>query len=269
LLCKYLHNKALVENQVKLIYQRVYAKLRNETFFSIEALNKAMAGRTKEHNQTRMQQKPYSRQEKFLAEEKGLLKPLPASGFELKYYARLRVGQNNCVYLGRDKHYYSVPYRYTGREVLVIYTRTLVTIYCDRQSIATHQRASGFGYSVQREHLCSTHKHYQERSPEYYIQRAGQCSQALEQLVKRIFEDIQPPEMLYKRCDGLLGLQRKTEPVFFENACRIALENNVLSYKFVQRLIENKALCLEGQEDEKQETTLPSHQNIRGREYYQ
>jgi hypothetical protein len=228
----------------------------------------------KEHNQTRMQQKPYSRQEKFLAEEKQVLRELPASDFEIKYYAKLRVGQNNCIYLGRDKHYYSVPYQHTGREVSVVYTRTLVMIYYENQSIAMHQRMMGYGYSIQREHLCSTHKHYLDRSPEYYIQRASRLSETLQQLMERIFEGIQPPEMLYKRCDGLLSLQRKTDPLLFERACRVALESNNLSYKFVQRLIESKGFCAQAQEEEKQEKqekqepTLPFHQNIRGREYY-
>jgi len=63
-------DKALVENQVKLIYTRVYAKLRNELFFDITSLNKAIAQKINDHNQTRMQQKPYCRQERFLADEK-------------------------------------------------------------------------------------------------------------------------------------------------------------------------------------------------------
>jgi len=67
----------MVENQVNLIYTRVYAKLRNEIFFDIHALNKAIKEKTKAHNQTRMQQKPYSREENFLANEKHLLAPLP------------------------------------------------------------------------------------------------------------------------------------------------------------------------------------------------
>jgi transposase len=92
-------DKALVENQVKLIYARVYARLRNEQFFDLQSLNTAIAQKNREHTQTRMQQKPYSREEKFLAEEKMLLKPLPESAFELKYYRELKVAQNNHVYL--------------------------------------------------------------------------------------------------------------------------------------------------------------------------
>jgi len=58
-------DKGLVENQVKLIYSRVYAKLRKLTFFDLPSLNKAIAQKVREHNQTRMQQKDYCREEKF------------------------------------------------------------------------------------------------------------------------------------------------------------------------------------------------------------
>ena len=84
-------DKALVENQVKLIYSRVYAKPRNMTFFDIHSLIKAIAEKIRDRNQTRMQQKPYCREERFLAEEKKHLLPLPAQGFELKYYNELTV----------------------------------------------------------------------------------------------------------------------------------------------------------------------------------
>src|SRR5690606_28820663 len=48
-------DKALVENQVKLIYSRVYAKLRNTQFFDLHSLNQAIKEKVKAHNQTRMQ----------------------------------------------------------------------------------------------------------------------------------------------------------------------------------------------------------------------
>ena len=51
-------DKALVENQVKLIYSRVFARLRNQQFFDLGSLNKAIKEKISQHNQTRMQQKP-------------------------------------------------------------------------------------------------------------------------------------------------------------------------------------------------------------------
>lgn len=263
-------DKAAVENQVKIIYHRVYAKLRKTQFFSLEELNQAIGEKVREHNQTRMQQKPYSREEKFLAEEKKALSALPVSDFEVKYYTELKVAQNNYIYLGRDKHYYSVPYTYIGRKVSVIYTRSMVHVYCEGQSIATHLRVYRYGYTTQKEHLCSSHQHYLQRSPSYYIEQAARRSPALERLVVRNFEVEEIPERIYRRCDGLFSLQRKTPPVVFEKACLYALECDLLSSKSLQKIIENKAYELsEEQEDiSSREQKRASHQNIRGKHYY-
>lgn len=51
-------DKALVENQVKLIYSRVFARLRNQQFFDLSSLNQAIREKVRDHNQTRMQQRP-------------------------------------------------------------------------------------------------------------------------------------------------------------------------------------------------------------------
>jgi len=259
-------DKSLVENQVQIIYSRVYAKLRDHQFFSLDELNNALREKTLQHNQTRMQRRDYSRQEKFLAEEKHLLRPLPAEPFEIKYYTELRAGTNNCIYLGRDRHYYSVPYTYTGQKVQVIYTRTLVKIFCKNQSIATHQRTVGFGYTTVKEHLCSSHQHYHQRSADYYIATARRKSETLAKVITLIFSSPKPPEVFYKTCDGLLSLCRKTDPVRFEKACQIALEQGIYSYRFIKALIEGKSLLMETDEYK----PLPTlWDNIRGKEYYQ
>jgi len=262
-------DKSSVENAVKIIYNRVYAHLRNRTFSSIEELNAAFGEKVRDHNQTRMQQRNHSREELFIAEEKPVLTPLPQAGYEVKYYIELRVSANNYIYLKRDNRYYSVPYAYIGQKVSVIYTRTLVQVYFKNQSIAVHQREAGYGYSTVKEHLCSSHQHYLERSPEYYIEKAKRCSEELEKLFRRIFEQTQLPETMYRRCDGLLNLYRKTDLKAFECACRMALDHGQLTCKFVQRVIENKTYKLfETPEGETVETSLPKHENIRGREYY-
>lgn len=119
-------DKALVENQVKLVYSRVYAKIRNLQFFSLADLNEAITQRMLYHNQTRMQNKSWCREEKFMAEEKHHLSPLPEHPFEIKYYKTYMVQKNNYIELGQDKHYYSVPYIYIGQKTNVVYTRSMV-----------------------------------------------------------------------------------------------------------------------------------------------
>ena len=260
-------DKAKVEGQVRIIYSRVYAKLRNQRFFSLEELNRALAEKTMEHNQTRMQRCDYSRQERFLADEKERLRPLPQTVFEKKYYAELKVENNCCICLARDRHHYSVPYTYIGEKVQVIYTRTTVKIFCRNTLVATHERKTGFGYTTLLEHLCSTHRFYRERSPEYYINAAGKQSAPLKELVTAVFcHSNRPPELSYRTCDGLLSLARKIDPQRFEKACRIAIDAQKYSYRFVQSLVEGKSLFMDETENYK---PLPKTENVRGKDYYQ
>ncbi len=258
-------DKALVENQVKLIYNRVYAKLRKIQFFDLHSLNNAIRQKVKAHNQTRMQQKEYCREEKFLSDEKHTLKPLPVNTFEIKYYKELKVAKNNHIYLNDDKHYYSVPYMYIGCRVKVIYTRSMVYIYSKTEKIATHLRSYKKGkYTTVKEHLCSSHQNYLDRSPEYYLNKAHLQSKQLYELFQHIFKQDKYPEQLYRTCDGLFSLQRKTEPILFEGACKLAIEYQNYSYGFISNIIKNKVITHEI----KNEPPLPEHGNKRGSGYY-
>jgi transposase len=260
-------DKALVENQVKNVYRRVYAPLRNVQFFDLQSLNASIAEMVHKHNQTRMQLKPYCREEYFLAEEKHLLNPLPKECFEIKHYAEYKVAKNNHIQLSQDKHYYSVPYTWIGTTVKVIYTQNLVRIYAKGSQIAVHQRIkTPGGYSTIREHLCSTHRHYLDRSPDYYITQAAKVSVPLFNYVRAFFDQKRPPEQLYRQCDGLLSLARKTDRELFDKACSKALLTEVYSYLFVKNVIENKAVEIAPVQ---LKIPLPNHENIRGKNHYQ
>jgi len=260
-------DKAMVENQVKLIYARIFAPLRNRTFFSLSDLNKAIMQYNRRHNQTRMQQRPYCREENFLANEKPLLKPLPATRFELKYYAKYTVAKNNHILLTKDKHYYSVPYRYIGQKVEVIYTHDMVRIYPRDGGVIVHLRDRRAGkYSTIKEHLCSHHQHYLDRSPQYYMDKAQAVSTPLYELIRLLFAGGRCPEQNYRTCDGLFSLQRKTSSMIFDQACQQALSCQCYSYRFVRKLIDQyQKNNLQGEEPK----ALPQHSNIRGKDYYQ
>jgi transposase len=260
-------DKALVENHVQLVYSRVYAKLRKLEFLDLQSLNKAFGQKMLEHNQTRMQQKDYCREEKFLSDEKHTLKPLPAEGFEVKYYKELKVAKNNHVYLSCDKHYYSVPYAYIGQKAKVIYTRSMVYIYIKGERVAVHKRSCRRGtYTTCKEHLCSQHQHYGDRSPDYYKKLARSKSEVLYLVFDQMFsrEGIYP-ELLYRSCDGLLSLCRYSDPELFGTACQMAIDYNNCNYHFINNIVKNKMVTGPGQIDAK---SLPEHKNIRGAASY-
>ena len=58
-------DKPLVENAVRLVYQRVFAPLRDGTFFSLEELNEAVREQIEKHNNRPMQKMKVSRRELF------------------------------------------------------------------------------------------------------------------------------------------------------------------------------------------------------------
>ena len=260
-------DKALVENQGKLIYSRVYAKLRHLQFFDLASLNKSIVDKVRENNQTRMQQKPYSREERFLAEESKLLSPLPAERFEVKSYCELKVAKNNHIYLSENKHYYSVPHQLIGCIMKVVYTRGMVYIFHKGQQVAVHIRDfKQGGYTTDKEHLCSQHQHYRDRSPDYYLRQAGYKSETLKRLIALIFTQNRYPEQLYRTCDGLFSLHRKTETEKFESACQIAVEHRNYSYTFIKNILENN---MTQPPESLPDKVLPQHVNLRGKEYYQ
>jgi len=57
-----------------------------------------------------------------------------------------------------------------------------------------------------------------DRSPAYYIDRAGKMTKELQQIVQLLFQGGRFPEQNYKTCDGFFNLYRKTSPEIFSRA---------------------------------------------------
>jgi hypothetical protein len=143
----------------------------------------------------------------------------------------------------------------------------MVYIYVGGGQVAVHQRDYKIGgYTTLKEHLCSHHQHYLDRSPDYYIEKAKSKNEVLHRLIKEVFTQNRHPEQLYRTCDGYFNLQRTTDVGKFEKACTLALKYENYSYHFLSNVIKNNMI-----EDEQTETikNLPVHGNIRGRDYYE
>jgi len=263
-------DKSLVEGHVQLVYSRVYAELRNDVFYSLEELNRAVAEKMLAHNRKRMQRLPYSREEQFLAVEKPALRPLPPTDFEIRSKTELKVGMSGFIFFGRDKHYYSVPHTYISQTVKVIYTRTLVKIYSEGESIATHTRDYTMGrYSIIEEHLASHSRAYRDRSPDYYIKRGENAMAEMGKLIRNMFETAKvPPETFYKSCDGLIHLAKNTDPVLFKQACETALKYRIYKYSFIKQLVKSKCEGLEENNARDKPVMPPTHKNVRGKEQF-
>jgi transposase len=262
-------DKAAVEGMVRIVYTHVVARLRHRQFFSLSEMNFAIAEQVFLFNQRRLQKNEFTREEQFNASEKPVLKPLPTTLFEIQYSKYYKVAMNNHILLTPDKHYYSVPHTHIGKKVVVIFTRTIVRIYHAGTLLCMHMRDYTQGkYSTNVDHLCSHHRAYLQRSPEYYKAKALKIDPVVHQLFVLIFD--QPdryPEQLYKTCDGLLRLAylHKSSGQFIK-ACSLSIQSGIINYGFIKRIIDNK--MTEASIATQPELPLPKHGNIRGRDYF-
>ena len=259
-------DKSLAENFVRLAYQRVYAPLRNQIFFSLEELNQAFLGELEKHNNTPFQKRDYSRAELFDQIERKELKALPVAQYELHEFCKLKVQYNHHIYLKEDKHYYSVPFRFTGKKVSVKYSSRIVEIYHSNKRIALHPRnRTPYAYSTKTEHRPANHQYVAGWSAERFIRWGNQIAPETGQIIRSVLERKAHPEQGYTSCMGILSLSKKYEQQDFVKACQKALNLNCLSYRFIANTLKNRTFTLSAEEVLSE---IPVHNNIRGKEFY-
>lgn len=260
-------DKALVEDCVKIIYTRIFAPLRNNIFYSLEELNQAIIDKLDHHNNMFMQRIKTSRKQLFDEIEKSVLLPLPSEYYEFKKFLNLKVQFNYHIELREDRHYYSVPFRYIGKQVTVIYTQRSVEIFFNNIRIAIHKREKKFGYTTVADHMPSSHQFYSEWNPERITNWAEKIGDNVKKVVQEMFQRKQHPEQAFKSCLGLLSLSKKYGDDRLNNACKRAIAFNYYSYKAIKNILERGMDKLE-EENQDIFSTLPEHENIRGNTYY-
>jgi len=264
-------DKASVENEVKIAYRRIYAPLRNETFFSLEALNQAITHQLNIHNTENFQRKDYSRMDYFLKEEKPLLQPLPASPFIIKHRASAKVQRNYHITLGEDWHHYSVPYGYIGKTVSVVYDAEVVEIYLQMQRIALHKRSyKKHGYSTLKEHMPEGHQRYFEQrgwTGEYFLKQAAAIGDATRSYIEGVLKGKHFTEQTYNACLGILRLSKHYGTDRLEAACRRALAGGVFTFRTINNILKNN-MDKHPFSEQQELFKTPTHNNIRGADHY-
>jgi transposase len=261
-------DKSLVEKAVSIVYTHIYAVLRDRVFYSLEELNQAIWDCLDKINDRKFQGKQISRRDLFEQEERHLLAPLPHESFEIKESARLKVMKNSHVLLGKDKHYYSVPFRHIGKKVRVVYGYRTVSIYLDGERLAFHKRDPRPNrYTTILEHLPSTHRFVADWHPGKYLSMGAAIDKDVEAYIQGMFDRSPYPEIVYRSCDGLLAFARSKGKDRLINACRRGLYYQNFGYSVIKNILQ-KGLDMQPLEEEVSQGQLPLHENIRGAGYY-
>jgi len=264
-------DKASVESHVNVVYNRIYAALRNRVFHDIDQMNHALWEELDRMNSRKMQQCNYSRYDRFTLHERPLLLPLPAEPFLPKTKVQAKVQRNCHVTLGQDWHHYSVPYQHIGKTVDIVYDTDHVEIYLNVVRIATYRRNYvRNGHTTLKEHLSEGGRYYTRikgYDREYFIAKAGGVGEYTVTTVTKILDQKIFVEQTYNSCLGLLRLRDKYGNDRLEAACQRVLSGSRVTYMMVKNILERNLDKAPLQTDIA--FTLPEHENIRGESSYQ
>jgi len=260
-------DKAKVETHVNVLYQRVYAKLRHTTFYSLEELNQRLTEKVDQLNEAVMQRYGVSRNVLLERDERAHLKAIPDQPYVIVQQSKPTVGQNGHVWISCLEKYLSVPYRLIGQKVTVLISNGIARIYHQRTCVATHALAGTGLYSSQPEHLSSVQNEYlNSLSPDILREKARTIGPEVEALINAVLSRGQFPEQMYKTCQGILALRLKCDRIRFQRCCELAVANNLTSLRYMTHLVNSTHVSFT--EDAAPSGGLPDHGNIRGRDSF-
>lgn len=259
-------DKAHVENMVKISYQSIYANIPDRKLRSLVELNQEVKIHLQELNNKILTGKECSRSDQW-AMEKTQLQLLPDTRYQMRKIKQVTVMKNGHVYLTEDQHYYSVPYELIGKKLTMQYSRSVVTLYFKYQLIAEHKRLrSPHNYTTEGSHMPPQHRYITEWSPTFFLEKAKAVDPSVEYYISQVLAKKQHPEQAYKSCQGILSFAKRVGHTRLIRACKRAHEIGYYNYKIIEDILKRH---LDQYEEDPVVEEMPSHENIRGGDYYQ
>lgn len=265
-------DKPHVENEVKLVYQRIYAPLRDRVFFSLAELNTAIEDQLHMHHDEPFQQESFSRRQLFESQEKPLLAALPTRLYELKHKVQAKVCQDYHIILGEDWHHYSVPYPYIGKLLDVIYDTDTVEIYHLHERVALHRRSfKRRGWTTLKEHMPEAHqKIYEQRgwNKDDFLRKAASIGPDTYGFMEALFQSRTFTEQCFQASLGIMRLAKTYGPERLNAACKRALAFHTYSYRIIHTILSNNMDKEELSPAQGDLFQIPEHENVRGSSAY-
>jgi len=262
-------DKAKVEVGVQIAERWLLARIRNETFTSLGALNARLAVLTADINGRTMRAYKASRRDLFERLDKPALAPLPAEPFETSAWKQ--VGLNIDYHVAFDGHLYSAPHalRHDDIELWLRATASTIEIFHGRERVAAHVRSYVHGaFTTTTAHMPSSHRAQAEWTPSRILGWAGQVGPHTRALCEVILHERHHPEWGFRSCLGLFRLAKKYGNERLDAASRRALFAGARSYRPVLTILQHNLDRQPLPEPEAPATPGTTHENVRGRDYY-
>jgi transposase len=263
-------DKSKAEVGVQVAQRWVLARLRNETFFSLEELNARIRELLEDLNARPM--KRYgglSRRDLFERLDRPALRSLPSEPFVHAEWLRAKVHDDYHVQI--DHHYYSVPYALVGEHVEVRCTATTIEAFHKGHRVASHVRSyEKYRYTTDPSHLPPNHREWLATDPGELQAWAATVGPFTEAVVRRVLERDPHFGNGLRSAQGLRRVCEKYGKERTEKACAIALQWDPRSYKPVERILRMKREEQLAEQLARQgESHTPiEHDQVRGPDYF-
>lgn len=260
-------DKGTVEGAVNQLYQYIYSRVENEVFYTLDSLN----GRILEllHEYCSRPYKGSTRWDIYQTFEKPQMKPLPEQMYRCRMRKEVKLGGSYHVCVGKERHFYSVPFKYVGQTVKVMWDVETVEVYVNQELVCCHPRSFiPYGYTTEKSHMPEKHLAYEQRkevNAATLIGWGANIGQSVKWAVEDILKNTTFPQQAYGRCTGILALAKKYGRSRLDHACAIMREEiGSASYKSIATMLKN------GQDLDNGETMsrLPLNDDVRGPETY-
>lgn len=262
-------DKALVENAVRNIQRRIIRRMRNIKFKSVSEINAVISPLLDEYNDHPFQKMPQSRNSLWETEERKTLARLPLIPYEPRIIVPSVLVLPKChVEVKEDRHEYSVPYRFCGKRIDLIYTALTVEMRHEGDRIAFHERNREPGRTTSiEEHLHPAQAWYRRLTASNALRWASVQGAYVQKCARRIIEQSVTELQGCRRVMGVLKLKDKYSQERVDVACRLALREDQCGYQRVKAILE-RGLDKGFIESESMQQELPLHENIRGASAY-
>ena len=263
-------DKALVEGAVKISYTTIFSKIDQKVYHHLDEMNKDILVHLEVHNNAKLTGENYSRMQQFIDVEKQALQPLNPYLFEPTTVQLSTVNKYGHVLLSVDKRYYSVPYKLIGKRLKVKYTTTQLQVYNENEIVAVHDRYHGkdLKYITTQDHLASHHKYATDWNPQKFMTTANEIGAGVAQYISKILAREVYPEQSYRSCSGVLNFAKRVGNTRLINACKRADSYGIYNYGIIDQILRSKADAIP-MEDEIPTTDMPTHENVRGADYFE
>lgn len=252
-------DKGKVEVGVQIVQRWILARLRHQTFFSLDELNAAVAALLIDVNQRPFKKLPGCRQSRFEEIDKPALRRLPP----LPYVYAEWVGKQTVpadYHIPVQGHFYSVPHSLVGEKVESRITANSVELLHNHRRVATHARnRTQGGHTTVFAHQPAEHRAQADHTPERLTAWGATVGPHTHAVVRRQFER-STPALGIPACASMRRLAEKHGTAALERAAQRAVELRSLTLTSVKTILRHHL--------RQAPKKPPTHAHLRGAPYY-